>query len=195
MARKKRKQSDLHDAYEDAYYEEVSEYDAEEESCVYEIEEEEEWGEDWSEENEEDDAEGDSKTSRYRKGRKLPGGYTKASAKTPPARSVGIRENTGRRKKKQMPALVKAVGRKPDPSSRSHREKQRCERETRSYKERYHERDRDRPQHGPHFTYPSAVPMRDERGRERFRKPGQSGSASPNGLRRDGYRTGLRPSV
>ena len=192
MARKKRKQSGRLDAYDDTYYED-SEYDAVDDDYAYN-EDTEEWDEDWSEDEEDDsDEEEDDDVpvaARNRKHRKA-GGISKA----PLARSVGHLENTGRRKKKRPPALVKVVGKKPDPASRSFREKQRRNHETGSNRDRYYERDRERekPLHGPHYlsslpTRQNAAVSRDEqRGRDRFRDPGQP-VPLPSGYRHDANR-------
>ena len=164
MARKKRKQSGRHD---DSYYEDQSEYEVEEDDYAYE----EEWDEDWSEDEDEYDDNSDENG---------------AASITILARSIGPREITGRRKKKQGPALIRAVGQKPGASSQSQREKRRRDHENSSY----HERNRDKSQHGPHFSLGQsarAIPP-SRGGRSREHDQGRSVPVPPNRSRRDGAR-------
>ncbi len=174
MARKKRKQSDRFDDYDDSYDDDEFEYDAEED-CA-----DEEAG-DWDEDDDSDEESDDDDDPPRQRNRRKP--QTSRGVRMPQARSVGVRENSGRRKKAPLPALVRPPARKPTPQSRSVRENRRPEREPyrnrdrerESGRERWHERERDQP-HGPHFLNSprprSAEPQRGDSMREHFRGSG-----------------------
>ena len=148
MARKKRKQSDRFD--EDTYCDDELEYEVAEED--YDDSGEDWEAEDWSEEDDYDDSgcdEEEPAASRNHKNRKSQSGH---STRTTTARSVGGREKSSHRKKMPLSARVRAIARKPNPMSRTHREHRRKNREAAGFKGR----DRELSNHGPHFLTPAS---------------------------------------
>ena len=145
MARKKRKQSDRFD--EDAYCDDELEYEVAEGD--YDDSGEDWEAEDWSEEDDYDYDEEEPVVPQNHKGRKSQSGHT---ARTTMARSVGGRETSSYRKKMPPSARIRAIPRKPNPMSRTHREQRRKNREAAGYKGR----DREQSNHGPHFLTPAS---------------------------------------
>ena len=160
MARKQRKQSKR---YEESYDEDDFEYDADEDCADYDTD-------DWSDDDDNDDNEPDEceTATRHRRNR-----HSGQGGHAPPARSVGGRESTGRRKKTPPSALVRPPVRKPYQAPRPAREPRR------DYRTSSREREQ---QHGPHFLDSSRFrPPESVRGptaRDRYRAVGDSHPAA-----------------